>query len=145
VCAGEGHNMKIDPKQLNSLALAYVGDAVYELYVRNYLIQSGQVKPHQLHQHAVQYVSGTAQANIIHHWLNSNILTDEEKAIVRRGRNAKSHSIPKNISVSAYRYSTAFEALIGYHYLNHDTKRLNELVDKALKFINNLEDDRGSK
>lgn len=124
-------------KQLNSLALAYVGDAVYELHVRNYLIHSGQIRPQKLHNYAVKYVSGTAQAAIIHHLLQEGKLTSEEEAVVRRGRNAKSHSTPKNLSISTYRYATAFEALIGYHYLMKNKKRLNELMDDAIYFITN--------
>lgn len=108
--AGEEANMDVDAKQLNSLALAYIGDAVYELYVRNYLIQTGQVKPNELHKHAIMYVSASAQADIIHDWLARKQLTKEEEAVVRRGRNAKSGSTPKNMSVQSYRYATAFEA-----------------------------------
>lgn len=131
--------MTVDPKQLNSLALAYIGDGVYELFVRNYLIYSGQVKPQQLHHHAVKYVSGASQAAVIHTLLDEAQLTEEEKAVVRRGRNAKSQSIPKNMSVSTYRYATAFEALIGYHYLMANKERLNELMNIALHVVNEVE------
>src|SRR5699024_9570098 len=113
---GAKNNMAVNVKQMKSLALAYVGDAVYELHVRDHLIQSGQVKPNELHQSAVTFVSGKSQANIVWHWLDTDYLTAEEERVVARGRNAKSGSIPKNISVQAYRYSTGFEALIGYHY-----------------------------
>src|SRR5690625_7663052 len=104
--------MGVNVKQLNSLALAYIGDAIYEVHVRHHLIESGQVKPNELHQRAVSFVSATAQAAIIHGWLDRGILSDEEAAVVRRGRNAKSHSTPKNMPIHAYRYATAFEALI---------------------------------
>lgn len=134
--------MKVDPKQLNSLALAYIGDSVYELYVRNYLIQSGKVKPNQLHQFAVQYVSGVAQANIVHHWLDEGLLEAEEEAVVRRGRNAKSHSVPRNVSVQAYRYSTGFEALIGYHYLSENESRLQELMELAVTYIDSCREEK---
>lgn len=127
--------MSVNPKQLNSLALAYIGDAVYELHVRNHLIHSGRVKPQQLHNEAVKYVSGVSQATIIHNLLEEGKLTEEEKAVVRRGRNAKSHSTPKNVSISSYRYATAFEALIGYHYLMGNKERLMELMDGAVRFI----------
>lgn len=118
--------------ELNSVALAYVGDAVYELRVRHHLIKQGNVKPNQLHQLAVQYVSAPAQSKIIKKWLEEKYLTSEEEAVVRRGRNAKTHSVPKNISTEAYKYSTAFEALIGYHYLSENKERLNELIEAAL-------------
>lgn len=125
----------IDVRQMKSLALAYVGDAAYELYIRKHLIQSGQVRPNELHQKAVTFVSGNAQASIILHWLDIKFLTEEEERVVRRGRNAKSGSIPKNISVQAYRYSTGFESLIGYHYLLENSERLHVLFKAAVCFI----------
>src|SRR5690625_1273462 len=94
--------------QLNGLTLAYIGDAVYELHVRNHLIQQGQVQPNILHQAAVKFVSGKAQAAVVYHLLEDNYLTEAERKIVRRGRNAKSASIPKNISGRDYRHSTGF-------------------------------------
>ncbi len=106
-----------DVRQMKSLALAYIGDAIYEVYVRELLLERGTIKPNQLHQEAIQYVSGKSQAKVILHWLEDNLLTEEESKVVVRGRNAKSGSTPKNINVQTYRYSTAFEALIGYHYL----------------------------
>lgn len=124
-----------DVKRLKSLALAYIGDAVYELYVREYLIRLGNVKPNQLHQQAITFVSGKAQAAVVSHWLETHFLTEEEEAVVRRGRNAKSQSIPKNVSVQTYRYSTGFEALIGYHYLLKNETRLYELLDQAITFF----------
>lgn len=126
---------EIDVKQMKSLALAYMGDAVYELHVRNFLVKTGQVKPNQLHQQAITFVSGKAQASVILHWLEIDYLTDEEKSIVKRGRNAKSSSVPKNIDVQTYRYSTGFEALIGYHYLLNHHKRLTELLTNAIELL----------
>lgn len=128
--------MAMDPKQLNSLTLAYIGDAIYELYVREYLIQSGKVKPHELHNLAVGYVAANAQASVIHHWLNKGILSEEEISIVKRGRNAKSQSTPKNMSISDYRHATAFESLLGFHYLMKNEDRLNELNKAAIEWIN---------
>lgn len=122
-------------QQLNGLALAYIGDAAYELYIRSHLIKRGMVKANHLHTEAVKYVSGKAQAGIIHYLLEKNHLTDQEKRIVRRGRNAKSASIPKNISVQDYRYSTGFEALIGYLHLTKDSNRLKEIFQKSVRFI----------
>lgn len=124
--------MMVKVNELNSVALAYVGDAVYELRVRHHLINQGNVKPNQLHQLAVQYVSAPAQAKVIKKWLAENRLTKEEEAVVRRGRNAKKHSVPKNISVENYKYSTGFEALIGYLYLAENKPRLEELIEAAL-------------
>lgn len=123
----------VDARELSSVALAYVGDAVYELFIRNHLIQRGGVRPNELHHQAVQFVSAPAQEKVIKTWLTANVLTKEEAAVVRRGRNAKAHSVPKNISVEAYKYATAFEALIGYHYLQGDEERLEELLQLAIQ------------
>lgn len=132
---GDEDNMVVNVKQLNSLALAYIGDAVYEVHVRNFLIESGQVRPNALHQEAVSFVEATSQAAVVHTWLDNSLLTEEEKVIVRRGRNAKPNSTPKNMPVQAYRYATAFEALIGYHYLSKNNDRLHELLHQAINFI----------
>lgn len=128
--------MRQDPKQMNSLALAYIGDAVYEVYVRTYLIDEGQVRPHKLHHHAVQFVSAEAQASTVHHWLDNDMLSEEEITVVKRGRNAKSKSTPRNMAVIDYRYATAFEALIGFHYLMEHESRLNELLVDSVNWIN---------
>ncbi len=130
---------QMEVKQMKSLALAYMGDAVYEVFVREYLLKAGQVKPHLLHQQAVKFVSGKGQATVLLHWLDKDILSAEEKQIVSRGRNAKSGSIPKNISIQTYRYSTAFEALLGYHYLAKNEARLNELMEAAVMYIAGVE------
>lgn len=126
---------QIDEKQLNSLALAYMGDAVFEIYVRHHLLQSGKVKPNHLHREATKYVSAKAQSTIIHQLMDQEILSEYELAIVRRGRNAKSGSIPKNTDVQTYRYSTAFEALIGSLFLAKDEKRLEEIISIALQIV----------
>jgi len=120
---------------MKSLALAYMGDAIYEVHIREYLLVKGHVKPNLLHQQAVKFVSAKGQAAVLLTWLQEDVLTDEEKAIVSRGRNAKSGSIPKNISVQTYRYSTGFEALLGYHYLAKNHDRLNELMQAAVTLV----------
>ncbi|WP_027410217.1 Mini-ribonuclease 3 [Anoxybacillus tepidamans] len=128
-----------DVKQLNGLALAYIGDAVYELYVRHRLLSKGNVKPNQLHRQAIRYVSAKAQAQTLLLMLEQSILTEEEEAVVRRGRNAKSATIPKNTDVQTYRYSTAFEALIGYHFLGNNEERMEELIRYSFDIIENQE------
>ena len=125
----------MDVKQMKSLALAYMGDAVYEIYVRRHLLQKGEVKPNQLHQAAVTFVSAKSQAKVIRDWLEQDMLSEEEQAVFRRGRNAKSGTVPKNTDVQTYRYSTGFEALIGYHYLLEDTDRLEILIQAAIKHV----------
>jgi ribonuclease III family protein len=133
------YEQKMDEKQLNSLALAYMGDAVYEIYVRHHLLQGGQVKPNQLHKEATKFVSAKAQASILFHLLDLGILTEYEMSVVKRGRNAKSGSVPKNTDVQTYRYGTAFEALMGYLYLSKSEARLEEIIQITFQFIDNKE------
>jgi ribonuclease III family protein len=121
-------NEKIDAKQINALALAYMGDAVYETYVRQLLLTKGKIKPNQLHRAATNYVSAKAQAASLKKLFDEERLSEEEINIVKRGRNAKSGSVPKNTDVQTYNHSTAFEALIGYLFLLNRTERLEELI-----------------
>lgn len=124
-----------DVKQLNSLALAYMGDAVFEQVVREHLIRSGRVRPNILHKEATNYVSAKAQATIVKEMLDKNFLSEEEQAVLRRGRNAKSGSVPKNTDVITYHHSTAFEAVVGSLYLSEQTERLQEVLDFSINFI----------
>lgn len=126
---------KLDVKQLNSLALAYMGDAVHEIFIRRYLLEMGEVKPHLLHKIATKYISAKAQAKVIVTLLEKNFLTDEEKRVVMRGRNAKSGTVPKNTDVQTYRYGTAFEALLGYLYLLNRNGRLTEIINMSIRLI----------
>jgi len=128
-----------DPDTLNSLALAFLGDAVMDLYVRRRLIEKGAVKPNDLHRKATHYVSAKAQAASLFYLIDSKVLTENEEAVVRRGRNAKSATVPKNTDVQTYRHSTAFEALIGYLYLEQKQDRVNGLLEKACIFRENAD------
>lgn len=125
----------LDPKQLNALALAYMGDGVYEQYVRHHLLMIGTIRPNALQREAIRYVSAKAQAQVIHRMFEMELFSEEEMAIIRRGRNAKSGSIPKNTDVATYRYSTAFEAVIGYLYLTERKERMEEIIVKAISMI----------
>ena len=107
---------------ISPLTWAYIGDAVYELYIRDYLIRTTNLKPHKLHIEAIKYVKASAQADILHKL--EQYLTDEEKDIVRRGRNTETHSAPKNANLKDYMYATAFEALVGYLYVTEQKERL---------------------
>ncbi|WP_042353728.1 Mini-ribonuclease 3 [Bacillus rubiinfantis] len=129
------YDNKIDVNQMKALALAYMGDAVYETYVRRHLLFKGQVRPHQLHHTATQYVSAKAQCKVLFRMMDDVLLTEGELAIVMRGRNAKSGTVPKNTDVQTYRYSTAFEALIGYLYLSGNHSRLEQLIQAAFSYI----------
>lgn len=122
-----------DAKQLNGLALAYMGDAVLEIYVRHHLLKKGMTKPNYLHKQSSRYVSAKSQANMLFALEEQGFFTEEEKAVLRRGRNAKSGTVPKNTDVQTYRYSTAFEAVIGYLFLENKEARLDELIKKALE------------
>ncbi|KAB7704589.1 ribonuclease III [Bacillus aerolatus] len=122
-----------EARLMNSLALAYMGDAIYEVHIRRYLLELGKIKPNQLHKEATRYVSAKAQANVLYHMIESDFLSEEELAVVKRGRNAKSGTIPKNTDVQTYRHSTALEALIGLLFLTGNEKRLAEVIEFCLQ------------
>jgi len=115
-----------DAKLLSPLVWAYIGDSVYELYVRTKLVNKSNAKPHKLHIESIKYVKAKAQADILKK-INDN-LTEEEKDIVRRGRNTENHHVAKNSNVADYSQSTGFEALIGYLYLTKQDERLEEIL-----------------
>ncbi|MBR3249783.1 MAG: Mini-ribonuclease 3 [Clostridia bacterium] len=115
---------------MSPLTWAYVGDCVYELFIRTHLVNTTHLKPHKLHIEAIKYVKAGAQAEILNKIYDD--LTEAEKDIIRRGRNAENHHLPKNSSVQEYMYATAFEALIGYLYLTKQNERLQELLSKSL-------------
>ena len=113
---------------MSPLTWAYVGDAVYELYIRTHLVNITRLKPHKLHLESIKYVKAKAQAETLERIMK--YLTEEEKDIVRRGRNAQNHHLPKNASIAEYSHATAFEGLIGYLYLTKQEKRLNEILNE---------------
>lgn len=125
----------IDVKQIKALALAYMGDAVYEQAIREHLLRSGRVKPNVLHREATHYVSAKSQAATLKMMQESGFLTEEEEAIMRRGRNAKSGSVPKNTDVVTYNYSSGFEAVIGYLHLLGREERVKEIIGESIRFI----------
>lgn len=118
-------------KLMPPLVWAYVGDAVYELYIRTNLVNNTKLNPHKLHVEAIKYVKAQAQAKILEKI--TEILTEEEKDIVRRGRNAQNHHLPKNANLDEYSHATAFEALIGYLYLTKQDERLREILEKTFE------------
>lgn len=119
-----------DAKLLSPLVWAYIGDSVYELYVRTKLVNNSNAKPHKLHIESIKYVKAKAQADILKKI--SEKLTDEEKDIVRRGRNTENHHVAKNANVADYAQSTGFEALIGYLYLTKQDERLEEILSMCI-------------
>lgn len=117
-----------NPETMTPLALAYIGDAVYELYVRLFLVGNSNLKMKNLHLKAVSLVNADCQADFLR--VLEPVLTAEEQKIVRWGRNAKSGHVPKNADVLNYRYSTGFEALLGYLYLKGQNERLLQLLNE---------------
>ncbi len=122
----ERRREEADVNMMSPLTWAYIGDCVYELYVREELINKSNLKPHKLHMEAIKYVKAKKQAEILQEILPK--LTEKEQDIVRRGRNAENHHLPKNASVQEYMYATAFESLIGYLYLTKKDERLKEIL-----------------
>lgn len=118
---------------LPPLVLAYIGDAVFEVAVRQYLIARPKLKPHHLHVQATHFVSAKSQAKLLE--LLGPQLTEEEQDVVRQGRNAKSGSIPKNASVLDYRHATALESLIGFLYYSGKHDRMNMLINQGLTML----------
>lgn len=125
----------VDVNQMNALALAYMGDAVLELHIREHLLLSGRMKPNTLHHEATKYVSAKAQSMIVRRMIEEQFLTDEELAIFRRGRNARSGTVPKNTDVITYRNSSGFEAILGSLYLTKQYERVNKIIDYAIQIV----------
>lgn len=124
-----------DYRQLNGIALAYLGDAAYEVYVRQHLLDLGMSKPNRLQKKATSYVSAKAQAGLIKLMEDQDKLTEEEWEFFKRGRNAKSYTHAKHTSVLTYRISTGFEALMGYLKLSNQQNRLDELCEWCIKQV----------
>lgn len=125
------------PKNLigeySSLSLAFIGDAVFEVYVRTYILSKGNMPPHKLHIMASNFVKAKSQAKIMHEILET--LSEEEAEVARRGRNAKSGTIPKNADLTDYKNATGLESLFGYLYLSGNKERLVELMNMAIMII----------
>ncbi len=128
------------PGLLPPLVLAYIGDAVFEVAVRQYLIGHSNLRPHHLHREATKFVSAGAQARMLFRIEPS--LTEEETDMVRRGRNAKSGSVPKNADVLEYRHATGLECLAGYLYYSGRVGRLEELIRRGLEPEDTQESDQ---
>jgi len=126
-------------KLLNGLALAYMGDAVFEQAIREYLLNIGKTKNHQLHQLATQYVSAKAQAALMEHLLETEELTADEETYYKRGRNSNINTKAKNADIQTYLQATGFEALIGYLYLTDQTERLDTIITQCIDLINQRE------
>jgi len=136
-------DIEFKEKDINAyspLVLAYLGDVVYEVYIRTLLVSEGNTTVHKLHKRSIDFVKAKAQSDILHNIIDG--LTREEQDIVRRGRNAKSGTIPKNANVTEYKHATAFEALIGYLYLKKDFNRLMQILKMASRNLCTEEDEK---
>ncbi len=115
------------------LVLAYIGDAVFESHIRTHLVEKHRGNVNKLHRFATRYVKASAQAAAVH--AIKDILSEKEWGIVKRGRNQKSNTIPKNATLSDYKYATGFEALIGYHHLHGNHNRIDEIMEASIAFV----------
>lgn len=119
-----------DIKSYSGLTLAYIGDAIYDLVIRTYIVEHGNAPVNKLHKQVVKLVQASAQAKLYH--IIQDMLTEEEETIYKRGRNAKSFTSAKNADIVEYRTATGLEALFGYLYLTDQTARLLELIHPIL-------------
>lgn len=123
-----------EARMLNPLQLALVGDGVYEMFIRNYVLSANtSLSAHKIHVSAIGFVKAKSQSIIMH--VLEGKLTEEEESIYKRGRNAKSATVPKNADVRDYRMATGFEALIGYLYLVGNSERLHYILNASVEII----------
>ncbi len=117
--------------QLNGLTLAYLGDAIYEVYIREFLLEKGYTKVDKLHKEAILFTSAKGQKKALDKIYNA--LTENEVSIFKRGRNANTDRKPRNTDLATYKQATGFEALIGFLYLDNQKERLEELMQIIIK------------
>jgi ribonuclease-3 family protein len=134
------HLKKMDAGQYSPLVLAYMGDAVYEVMIRTMVVNEGNMQVNKLHKRSAGLVKAQTQAQLV--MALEEDLTEEELAVYKRGRNAKSASMAKNATMKDYRMATGFEALVGYLYLSEQYERLAELVSGGLTKLGILNEER---
>ena len=125
---------KLNTREINTTALAFLGDAVYEIYARKYVMDSGQQNADRLHKAAIKYVCAAGQAKAVKS-LMADFLSEEEVGLIKRARNRKTASKARSADAVTYKLATAFEALMGFLYLDGQSQRLEEVVLEALKRI----------
>ena len=118
--------------EVSSLALAYLGDSIYESYIREYLIKKGMSHVNDLQVESLNYVSAKSQARILKDLMDKNIFTEEELSVIKRARNTKSKSHPKSCDIITYQHATSLEALFGYLKLRKNEERIEEIISKIL-------------
>jgi len=116
----------------NMLVLAYLGDSIYELYIRKYLVDKGIAKVKELQSESIKYVSAKSQSMYLKEMIDNNFFNEEELNIIKCARNHKNNHKPKNCDIITYKHSTAFEALIGYLYLKNDNRRIEEIINNII-------------
>ena len=122
---------KISPNEYSPLNLAYIGDSVFEIFVRTMVIKNGNMPVNKLHKISKSFVNAKSQAHMFDKIKDS--LTEEELAVMKRGRNAKSFTSAKNATIIDYRHATGLEALFGYLYIKGEIKRLNEIFNMCIE------------
>lgn len=127
----------LDMKTYSPLTLAYIGDSIYDLVIRTLVVCQGNCPANKLHKNASALVKASAQAEMIEKIMP--LLTDEEKQIYKRGRNAKSYTMAKNATMLDYRKATGFEALMGYLYLENQMHRMIDLVKEGIRSLENVD------
>ena len=118
---------------MNALTYAYLGDSIYEIYVRKYLISKNIVKVKDLQKESIKYVSANSQASFLKNMLDDNFFNEEEVKIIMNARNHKNNHKPRNCDIITYKYATGLEALIGYLYVNDNKKRIDEIMQFILR------------
>ncbi len=124
-------------RRMSPIQLAYLGDVIYEFYIRNYALVVNKNKINEVNKFVVKFVRASAQAHAVMGL--KEFLSEDEWGIVKWGRNQKTASSPKNASISEYKYATGFETLIGYLYLKNEKDRLEVIISKAIVIIKNME------
>lgn len=124
-----------EARMLSPLVYAYVGDALYEIYIRQYIVSKYKVKVNNMHKNSTKFVKASAQAEIVH--ALTEFFTEDEWKIIKKGRNHKTSTVAKNASITDYRYATGYECLLGYLFLTKQHDRVEEIVIESIKVIEN--------
>lgn len=127
------NNNKINVKEYSTLTLAYIGDSIFEICARTYVLNTGNTQANKLHNKVKNLVSATAQAKMYN--ILEEFITEDELSILKRGRNAKSYSKSKNSDINDYRKATGIETLFGHLYLNEDYERIIKIFQKCLTIL----------
>lgn len=129
---------------LNGLALAYLGDSVWEIHVRKHLVDGGLTKVNDLHKAAIRFTSAAGEAVAADSLLSGGFYSEAEIDLFKRGRNAESTHKPKSVDLGTYHKSTGFEAVIGFLFMENQTGRLEELIERSLRLIEENREKTGS-